>query len=103
MTTSVDDLHTVAEKLADRYQITVVFTRYLSEDLDHIMDKPGQFDEELVNQFVGELDEVMKQYGLPAGYFDVTNIEFWDNKPGGWQHRFEVGKDDDGRMTLDQI
>lgn len=103
MTTSPKDLDAVVEKLADRYQITVVFTRYLSEDLDHVKDKPGKLDEELVNQFVGELDEAMGQYGLPTGHFEVTNIEFWDNKPDGWQYRFEVGKDDNGRLTLDPL
>lgn len=100
MTTNSKDLDVVTEKLADRYQITVVFTRYLGEDLDHIKDKPGQFDKELVHQFVGEMEEAMEQYGLPAGYFDVTDIEFWDKEPGGWQHRFEVDRDDNGNLVL---
>jgi hypothetical protein len=84
----------IESRLSNEYQVTVVFTRQLSDDLDYALDTGMQFDVGLVQQFVRELQESIETSGEPTGTFEVSRIEFWNNE--GRKSDFEVFQGEDG-------
>lgn len=99
MTTSSEQAGVILDRLDEKYEITVVFTRYLDEDLIHVESSPERFDEALVKQFVGEMQEAVEQYGIPAGFFKVSDITFW-GKGNDRRHKFIVEDQADGDFSL---
>jgi hypothetical protein len=70
-----------AAKYRDQYQITIVFTRSLEHDLECIRDGYPDKDlpEALAGLIVGEIQEMQKEYGVPAGECDVTKVDLKNN------------------------